>query len=49
MAAACHPLAQAKVHEELDIVIGSDRSNAKPKGTKNLIFQLIFRCSADIQ
>ncbi|KAG1722345.1 cytochrome P450 [Suillus lakei] len=26
MAAACHPLAQAKVHEELDIVIGSDRT-----------------------
>ncbi|KAG2159536.1 cytochrome P450 [Suillus bovinus] len=26
MAAACHPLAQAKVHEELDMVIGSDRA-----------------------
>ncbi|KAG2075334.1 cytochrome P450 [Suillus decipiens] len=26
MAAACHPLAQAKVHEELDVVIGSDRA-----------------------
>ncbi|KAG2111764.1 cytochrome P450 [Suillus cothurnatus] len=25
MAAACHPLAQAKVHEELDMVVGSDR------------------------
>ncbi|KAG2076145.1 cytochrome P450 [Suillus decipiens] len=25
MAAACHPLAQAKVHEELDMIIGSDR------------------------
>ncbi|KAG2368400.1 cytochrome P450, partial [Suillus spraguei] len=24
MAAACHPLAQAKVHEELDMVVGSD-------------------------
>ncbi|KAG1724633.1 cytochrome P450 [Suillus paluster] len=28
MAAACHPLAQAKVHEELDMVIGSDRAPA---------------------
>ncbi|KAG2357454.1 cytochrome P450 [Suillus spraguei] len=26
MAAACNPLAQAKVHEELDMVIGSDRA-----------------------
>ncbi|KAG1850810.1 cytochrome P450 [Suillus subalutaceus] len=26
MAAACHPLAQAKVHEELDMIIGSDRA-----------------------
>ncbi|KAG2074580.1 cytochrome P450 [Suillus decipiens] len=26
MAAACHPLAQAKVHEELDMVVGSDRA-----------------------
>ncbi|KAG2121273.1 cytochrome P450 [Suillus clintonianus] len=26
MAAACHPLAQAKVHEELDMVIGSARA-----------------------
>ncbi|KAG1895391.1 cytochrome P450 [Suillus fuscotomentosus] len=26
MAAACHPLAQAKVHEELDMVIGLDRA-----------------------
>ncbi|KAG1740507.1 cytochrome P450 [Suillus paluster] len=26
MAAACHPLAQAKVHEELDMVIGPDRA-----------------------
>ncbi|KAG2340515.1 cytochrome P450 [Suillus weaverae] len=26
MAAACHPLAQAKVHEELDLIIGSDRA-----------------------
>ncbi|KIK35825.1 hypothetical protein CY34DRAFT_811854 [Suillus luteus UH-Slu-Lm8-n1] len=25
MAAACHPLAQAKVHEELDMIVGSDR------------------------
>ncbi|KAG2071611.1 cytochrome P450 [Suillus decipiens] len=26
MAAACHPLAQAKVHEELDMIIGFDRA-----------------------
>ncbi|KAG2046951.1 cytochrome P450 [Suillus hirtellus] len=26
MAAACHPLAQAKVHEELDMMIGLDRA-----------------------
>jgi cytochrome P450 len=26
MAASCHPLAQAKVHEELDMIIGSDRA-----------------------
>ncbi|KAG2124871.1 cytochrome P450 [Suillus clintonianus] len=26
MAAACHPLAQAKVHEELDMIVGSDRA-----------------------
>jgi cytochrome P450 len=26
MAAACHPLAQAKVHAELDMIIGSDRA-----------------------
>ncbi|KAG2076149.1 cytochrome P450 [Suillus decipiens] len=26
MAAACHPLAQATVHEELDMIIGSDRA-----------------------
>ncbi|KAJ8585617.1 cytochrome P450 [Rhizopogon salebrosus TDB-379] len=26
MAAACNPLAQAKVHEELDIIVGSDRA-----------------------
>ncbi|KAG2121266.1 cytochrome P450 [Suillus clintonianus] len=26
MAAACYPLAQARVHEELDMVIGSDRA-----------------------
>ncbi|KAG1752766.1 cytochrome P450 [Suillus occidentalis] len=25
MAAACHPLAQEKVHEELDMIVGSDR------------------------
>jgi hypothetical protein len=29
MAAACHPLAQAKVHEELDRYIGSERGNAQ--------------------
>jgi cytochrome P450 len=29
MAAACHPLAQAKVHEELDMIVGSDRGKAK--------------------
>ncbi|KAG1728771.1 cytochrome P450 [Suillus lakei] len=28
MAAACHPLAQAKVHEELDMIIGSDRDSS---------------------
>jgi hypothetical protein len=49
MAAACHPLAQAKVHEELDMVIGSDRSNAKPMGYKDYDFSRNLRCSADIQ
>jgi cytochrome P450 len=29
MAAACYPAAQAKVHEELDAVIGSGRGTAK--------------------
>jgi hypothetical protein len=29
MAAACHPLAQAKVHEEFDMIVGSDRGKAK--------------------
>jgi hypothetical protein len=28
MAAACHPLAQAKVHEELNMIIGLDRGKA---------------------
>lgn len=36
MAAACHPLAQAKVHEELDMVIGSDRG--MPKGYEEVDF-----------
>jgi hypothetical protein len=36
MAAACHPLAQAKVHEELDMIIGSDRG--MPNGYKEFDF-----------
>jgi hypothetical protein len=38
MAAACHPLAQAKVHEELDRVIGSDRSKANKMGYEDFDF-----------
>jgi len=29
LAAAAHPLAQAKVHEELDMIVGLDRGNAE--------------------
>jgi len=36
MAAACHPLAQAKVHAELDMIIGSDRG--MPNGYKEFDF-----------
>lgn len=32
MAAACYPAAQAKVHEELNMIIGSDRGAAKGYG-----------------
>jgi hypothetical protein len=46
MAAACHPLAQAKVHEELDTVIGSDRGI--PKWYIEFDFSINFRGSTDI-
>jgi hypothetical protein len=46
MAAACHPLAQAKVHEELDKVIGLDRGI--PKWYKEFNFWINFCGSADI-
>jgi hypothetical protein len=47
MAAACHPLAQAKVHEELDMIIGSDRG--KDKKENILPSRLFFGDSANIQ